>query len=74
LLEQSRAANQARAITGVLPYKEGNFMQLLEREESSVRNLYRKIALDSRHQGSMIFLRQTNHNECIPTGRWHLET
>jgi hypothetical protein len=56
LLEQSRAANQARDITGVLLYKGRNFMQLLEGEESAVRNLYRKISLDTRHQGSMILL------------------
>jgi Sensors of blue-light using FAD len=56
LLEQSRVANQARDITGVLLYKGGNFMQLLDGEESAVRNLYRKISLDTRHQGSMILL------------------
>jgi len=51
LLEKSHANNAKRGITGLLLYKDGNFMQVLEGEEDVVRTLYRKIARDPRHRG-----------------------
>ena len=49
LLEQSRHKNLGLQITGLLLYKDGNFMQLLEGEESVVRSLYQTISADHRH-------------------------
>jgi hypothetical protein len=57
LLEQSRRDNAARDISGMLLYKGGNFMQLLEGDESQVTSLYHKIATDPRHSGSMVLLK-----------------
>jgi hypothetical protein len=49
LLEQSREKNLRLHITGMLLYRDGNFMQLLEGEESVVRSLYQAIVADVRH-------------------------
>ena len=57
LLEQSRRDNSVSDISGMLLYKGGNFMQLLEGEELRVTSLYGKIAKDPRHSGSMVLLK-----------------
>lgn len=49
LLNQSRERNTQWGITGMLLYKSGNFLQVLEGEEAQVMALYEKIQLDSRH-------------------------
>jgi hypothetical protein len=51
LLEKSRENNIALGITGILLYKDGNFMQALEGDEETVRALSSKIAQDPRHRG-----------------------
>lgn len=56
LLERSRANNSGLGITGLLLYRDGNFMQLLEGEERQVDALYKKIALDPRHHGCQVLL------------------
>jgi hypothetical protein len=57
LLAKSRANNEAHAITGLLLYKGGNFMQVLEGDEEAVRMLYERIGGDPRHTGVMVLLR-----------------
>ena len=57
LLEQSRRDNAASDISGMLLYKGGNFMQLLEGNESRLTSLYHKIATGPRHSGSMVLLK-----------------
>lgn len=49
LLEVSRRNNGRVGVTGMLLYKEGLFLQLLEGEESVAKQLYTKISLDPRH-------------------------
>jgi hypothetical protein len=51
ILAKSRAANAEAGITGMLLYKDGNFMQVLEGEEDAVRALYARIRRDPRHLG-----------------------
>ena len=51
LLATSRQHNSQLGITGMLLYKDGNFMQVLEGEEDAVRTLYVKIGADPRHRG-----------------------
>lgn len=58
LLEKSRANNASLGITGMLLYKDGNFMQVLEGEEEQVMALNAKIIRDSRHRGVMILLKE----------------
>ena len=51
LLASCHANNSRLGITGLLLYKNGNFMQALEGEEQAVLNLYAKIHQDERHTG-----------------------
>jgi len=54
LLTKSRENNSRLGITGMLLYKAGAFMQVLEGEESEVQKLYKKIKQDSRHSNVMV--------------------
>ena len=56
LLAQCRLSNAQTGITGMLLYKDGNFMQALEGEERTVRALEARIAADRRHQGMVTLL------------------
>ena len=53
LLATCRKNNAALGITGMLLYKDGNFMQVLEGDEGAVRGLYARIEADSRHRGEI---------------------
>ena len=49
ILHVSRRNNQTGPITGLLLYKDGNFMQVLEGPEEAVREIFGKILKDTRH-------------------------
>lgn len=49
LLEKSRANNQGRGLTGMLLYRGGNFLQVLEGDSAVVRALVDRIGQDPRH-------------------------
>ena len=51
ILAYAREHNSKLGITGMLLYKGGNLMQVLEGEEIAVKNLYEKISRDPRHKG-----------------------
>jgi Sensors of blue-light using FAD len=51
LLAGARRSNQQSGITGMLLYKDGNFMQALEGEEAPVLSLYARLQADRRHRG-----------------------
>jgi hypothetical protein len=50
LLEQARSKNKGLDITGVLLYFDGDFMQVIEGDETNVKNLYQSIVCDDRHR------------------------
>jgi hypothetical protein len=56
LLAKSHENNAPLGVTGMLLYKDGNFMQVLEGEEEVVRTLYARIGLDPRHRGLLTIL------------------
>jgi hypothetical protein len=58
LLVKSRENNDKQGVSGMLLYKDGNFMQLLEGEETVVRNLFEVITQDSRHRGTIVLLEE----------------
>lgn len=58
LLEQSRAANARREITGMLLYRKGRFVQVLEGPEEHVRALVESIRADPRHTGMRVLLEE----------------
>jgi hypothetical protein len=51
LLEKARDHNSRHNITGILLYKDGNFLQAIEGDQETLRALYRQIEKDSRHRG-----------------------
>ena len=58
LLRISRERNRVAQITGLLLYRDGNFMQVLEGEEQGVDTLQERIRRDPRHRGMICLLRQ----------------
>ncbi|MDP3218628.1 MAG: BLUF domain-containing protein [Deltaproteobacteria bacterium] len=56
LLRTCCATNARLGVTGVLLYRNGNFLQVLEGEEGVVRDLYLRIRLDPRHTGCITLL------------------
>ena len=51
LLETSRRNNAARGVSGMLLYKDGNFLQVLEGREAAVLEIADRIHRDPRHHG-----------------------
>jgi hypothetical protein len=58
LLEQTRAANASRGITGMLLYMEGSFFQVLEGNIECIDALYKSISADSRHKNVSLIIRE----------------
>jgi len=56
LLATSRRNNEAAGITGILLYKDGNFMQVLEGERAVVLATKARIDADPRHHGVLNLL------------------
>lgn len=54
LLEKSRANNRRDGVSGVLLYRDGDFLQVLEGPEAAVRRTYERIARDQRHGGVIV--------------------
>jgi hypothetical protein len=54
LLIKARKNNSNLGITGMLIYRDGNFIQVLEGEEEAVKSLYILIKADKRHDGVII--------------------
>ena len=58
ILNQSRDNNSTKDVTGLLLYKSGNFMQVLEGEDAIVEELYAKIRTDPRHKDVSVISRE----------------
>ncbi len=54
MLKTCRVNNERAGITGMLLYKDGNFMQVLEGDESVVLALLQRITRDLRHRGLVV--------------------
>ena len=57
-LRVARHKNEARNITGMLLYRDGNFLQVLEGPASAVDELIAKIKRDTRHHGVILMSRR----------------
>lgn len=66
LLMKARRYNTEVGITGILLYKEGNFIQVLEGEEQAVRTLFQKIEQDPRHLGVIVLLQGVEAERQFP--------
>ena len=62
LLAWSREHNADLGVTGMLLYKGGNFLQILEGEEEPTRGLYDRIGRDPRHHGIIVLLQGTTRS------------
>ena len=58
LLTKSRVNNSARGVTGLLLYKDGNFMQFLEGPKEQVMEVMTKVKADPRHRGVIVLLQE----------------
>lgn len=54
ILDQSKRNNAPKDITGILLYRNGYFIQVLEGEENTVMKLYEKIGKDNRHRNVLM--------------------
>lgn len=70
ILRVSRSANAKRDITGILLFKDGNFMQILEGEAANVEELYQKLSKDKRHTGLITLRRMTISTRSF--GEWKM--
>jgi len=66
LLTKCRDNNTRLEVTGMLLYKDGNFMQVLEGEEATVRALYAKVERDPRHGGVITLLQGHGEERQFP--------
>lgn len=58
VLRKSRANNERLGVSGALLYRDGSLMQVLEGEETTVRELYARIERDQRHHGLIVLLEE----------------
>jgi len=49
LLQQARAEHQHAQLTGLLVYRDGRFLQILEGPEMPLREFFNRVAADPRH-------------------------
>lgn len=70
LLTSARFRNEHAGITGMLLYKDGNFMQALEGPEIAVRGLYKRIEADRRHRGLVVL--DCGTHETRQFARWNM--
>jgi len=66
MLERARPKNAIIGITGMLLYKDGNFMQCLEGEEETVTKLANTIQGDDRHTGFLVLMRGPAESRLFP--------
>jgi hypothetical protein len=70
LLVKARHKNDQQHITGLLLCKDGNFMQVLEGEESAVRQLFITIEKDARHRGTIVLMEDQVDERLF--GKWSM--
>jgi hypothetical protein len=58
LLKETRENNKRRGITGMLLYRGGNFLQVIEGTESAIDALFVSLRRDKRHNGIIVIKRR----------------
>jgi len=66
ILKKSRENNISADITGMLLYKGGNFMQVLEGPDDAVTGIYEKIKEDPRHKDISIISKEQIQSRQFP--------
>lgn len=62
ILRQARMKNKLSSVTGLLVFVDGMFLQVLEGEEDTVKDLMKKISEDTRHQDIKVIRGSTVEN------------
>ena len=65
ILKVSRKNNAETAISGMLIYKDGEFMQALEGKREDVEKLYAVISQDKRHDEILVLARKEIPQRCF---------
>ena len=58
LLDEARRSNELMDVTGMLLYRHGKFLQVLEGAEATVESLFEKISTDPRHHTCKVLDRE----------------
>jgi hypothetical protein len=66
LLKQADERNTKTGTTGMLLYKDGRFMQMLEGPKSAVKATFGRISKDPRHYGIIVLLKETAEERHFP--------
>lgn len=66
ILKVSRENNSSRDVTGLLLYKGGNFMQVLEGPDEVVEAVFETIKADPRHKDVIVLSREQIANRQFP--------
>lgn len=69
ILEAGRRHNHENGITGLLLYKGGNIIQLLEGEKEAVQETFARISEDKRHAGILVLSEGFNDARLFPEWR-----
>ncbi len=67
ILKKSNENNSAKEVTGLLLYKGGNFIQVLEGDDEVVNALYEKIKTDPRHKDVTVISREQTQTRQFPS-------
>ena len=67
ILKVSRENNTSGDITGMLLYKGGNFMQVLEGPDDAVNDIFEKIKKDPRHKDVSVISREQIQTRQFPS-------
>jgi hypothetical protein len=70
MLKSARPRNERRGVSGVLLYKSGSFLQVIEGEAPAVDELFGKIATDPRHKDVLLLSRREMKERNFPT--WNM--
>lgn len=63
MLKEANERNTQSGITGMLLYKDGQFMQILEGPEEPVKATFGRISNDPRHHGIIVLIKESV-NQC----------
>ena len=66
ILRQARLNNKLSNVTGLLVFVDGMFLQVLEGEESAVKNIFEKIKSDKRHSHISILFESNVEERAFP--------
>ena len=67
MLKEANERNKKTGVTGMLLYKDGQFMQVLEGEAEAVTATFSRISADPRHHGIMVLVKGAVQERRFPT-------